>query len=92
MATKKQKNERKDMILKWVKFAAFILVILGGLNLLFMGLFELDIIGGIFGGSDSVASRVFYSFFGLGAVTLLTVVLIRAFSKEENKTGEKTSA
>ena len=46
-----------------------------------MGLFNFDIIGGLLGGSSSVAARVLYSLFGLGAVTLLTVVLIKVFAK-----------
>ena len=82
--TQQQKAEKRDAALKWLKFTAFILVIIGGINLLFMGLFELDLVGGIFGGTESVISRICYSLFGLGAVTLLTVVLVRAFSKNES--------
>ncbi|MCL2846488.1 MAG: DUF378 domain-containing protein [Firmicutes bacterium] len=69
-------------VIKWVKFISFGLLLLGGLNMLFMGLFDFDLVGGIFGGADSVASRVIYSLVGAAAVTLLTIILVRAFKQE----------
>jgi len=84
----------KMAVLRWVKFISFGILLLGGLNWLIIGLFEFDIIAGIFGGMESVASRVFYSFFGLAALTLLTIVLIKVFSKGnegQNTTKAKTA-
>ena len=75
----------KETIVKWVKFISFGFLLLGGLNWLFIGLFDFDLIGSIFGGSESVASRVLFTLFGLGALTLLTVVLMKAFSKQTGK-------
>jgi len=76
------KKERKETIMKWVMFVSFGLLLLGGLNMLFMGLFNINLIGGIFGGTDSAGARVCWSLIGLGAVALLTVVLMRASAKE----------
>jgi len=84
----------KMAVLRWVKFISFAILLLGGLNWLIIGLFEFDIIAGIFGGMESVASRVFYSLFGIAALTLLTIVLIKVFSKsadEATKTKTKTA-
>ena len=79
----------KVAIMKWVKFISFAFVLIGGINWLLIGLFEFDLFATMFGGMESVASRIFYVLFGLGAVVLLTTVLIKAFSKESKKT--KTS-
>lgn len=80
----------KEAVFKWVKFISFGILLFGGLNWLLIGLFETDIIAGIFGGMESVASRVFYSFFGLAAIILLAAVLWRAFAA--NQTKEQTAA
>jgi len=82
---------KKEVIMKWVMFVSFGLVLLGGLNMLFMGLFNINPIGAIFGGSDSVGARVIWSFVGLGAVALLSVVLIKAFSQPQQRTQTKTA-
>jgi len=82
----------KEAVLKWVKFISFVFVIIGGLNWLFMGLFDFDLVGGIFGGSESVASRIFYSLFGIGSVVLLTVVLIKVFANSKESESKKPKA
>ena len=77
-------------LMKWVKFVSFGFVLLGGLNWLLIGLFEFDLIGGIFGGGDSVVSRIIFSLVGIAAVTLLAIVLVKAFKKD--KAAPKTTA
>ena len=86
------KKSRKEAIMKWVMFVSFGLVLLGGLNMLFMGLFNLNLIGGIFGGSDSVGARVVWSLIGLGAVALLTVVIVKAFSSKPAQQTQQKAA
>ena len=88
--SKKESGFNKEAVLKWIKFISFIFVILGGLNWLFVGMFDFDIIGGIFGGQESVASRVFYSLFGIGSVVLLTLVLIKVFSNQKENAAAST--
>jgi len=46
---------------------AYILLAIGGLNWLLVGLFQWDI-GSIFGGMDSVVSRIIYILIGLSAI------------------------
>ncbi|MCL2850919.1 MAG: DUF378 domain-containing protein [Firmicutes bacterium] len=79
------KQTTRDNAFKWTKFIAFVLLILGGLNLLLMGLFNFNLIGGIFGGG--AVARIFYTLFGLGALVLLGVILAKVFSnaKEQHK-------
>lgn len=54
---------------KGLHMAAFTLVIIGGVNWLLVGLFQWDI-GAIFGGMDSLISRVVYVLVGAAAVYL----------------------
>jgi len=85
-----EKSTKQDII-RWIKFVAFALLIIGGLNYLLMGLFGFDLVGGMLGGRGTAASRIFYSLFGLGAATLLTIVLVKVFSKEERVNKQKAS-
>lgn len=47
---------------------ALLLLIIGGINWLLVGLFQYDLVAGIFGGQDSGASRVIYTLVGLCAL------------------------
>ena len=78
----------KKTVLRWVMFVSFAVLIFGGLNYLFMGLFQFDLFAELFGGMDAVASRVFYVMFGLAAATLTGIVLFKAFYGK----GEKAAA
>ncbi|OUN01669.1 MAG: DUF378 domain-containing protein [Paenibacillaceae bacterium ZCTH02-B3] len=44
------------------------LLIIGGLNWLLVGLFQFDLVASIFGGSDSLMSRIVYTIVGLCAL------------------------
>ena len=76
----------KNKLAKWINMTAFGLLMLGGLNFLLMGLFKFDMYAGMFGGSHSVTSRVFYSIFGISALVLLAAILWKAYM------GKKTVA
>ncbi|CEG29415.1 DUF378 domain-containing protein [Bacillus sp. B-jedd] len=63
--------------MKTLNLVALVLIIVGGLNWLLVGLFKWDLVGGIFGGMDSVIARIVYILVGLAAiysVKLLPVV------------------
>ncbi|MFC6334460.1 DUF378 domain-containing protein [Paenibacillus septentrionalis] len=47
---------------------ALTLLIVGGLNWLLVGLFQFDLVAAIFGGQDSVLSRIIYVIVGLCAI------------------------
>jgi len=47
---------------------ALILVIVGALNWLLVGLFQLDLVASIFGGTDSILSRIIYTLVGLAGI------------------------
>jgi uncharacterized protein len=55
-------------ILKTIDLIALTLIIIGGLNWLLVGLFEWDLVGGIFGGMDSALAKIVYVFVGLAAI------------------------
>lgn len=73
------------VVMKWVMFVSFSVLVLGGLNYLLMGLFEFDLFAEMFGGMDSIASRVFYLLFGLAAITLVVIVIWRTFYGKHTK-------
>ncbi|MRH44359.1 DUF378 domain-containing protein [Aquibacillus halophilus] len=54
--------------MKSLNLVAFILLIVGGLNWLLVGLFEWDLVGGIFGGMDSIIAKIVYILVGLAAI------------------------
>ena len=47
---------------------ALILVVIGAVNLGSMGLFHVDLLGSMFGGSFSMVSRIIYSVIGLAGL------------------------
>lgn len=53
---------------------ALILIIVGGLNWLLFGLFQWDLVGGIFGGMDSPVARIVYVLVGIAAIYALTLL------------------
>ncbi|UPM56355.1 DUF378 domain-containing protein [Gottfriedia acidiceleris] len=54
--------------MKTLNLLALVLIIVGGLNWLLVGLFKWDLVGGIFGGMDSVFARIVYILVGLAAI------------------------
>jgi len=82
-----KKVNKRENAFKWIKFVSFVLLIIGGINLLFMGLFNLNIIGGIFGGGAT--ARIFYTLFGLGALVLLGIILAKVFSRSRENHQEQ---
>ena len=53
---------------------SLVLVIIGAINLGSVGIFGVDIIGAIFGGSYSVMSRIIYTIIGLGGLWAITLL------------------
>ena len=54
--------------MKNLNAVALLLIIVGGVNWLLVGLFQWDLVGGIFGGMDSIIARVVYILVGLAAL------------------------
>ncbi|MGE6489804.1 DUF378 domain-containing protein [Paenisporosarcina sp. NPDC076898] len=59
--------------MKSLNVIALLLVIIGGLNWLLFGLFQWDLVGGLFGGMDSAIARVVYVLVGLAAIYCLSL-------------------
>jgi len=53
---------------------SLILVVIGAINLGSVGLFGVDIIGAIFGGSHMMLSRIIYTIIGLGGLWAITLL------------------
>lgn len=50
---------------------AFILVLIGAVNWLLVGLFQLDIAAALFNGMDSILSRIVYIIIGFAGLILI---------------------
>ncbi|WP_011580816.1 MULTISPECIES: DUF378 domain-containing protein [Chelativorans] len=59
-----------------------ILLIIGGLNWLLVGLFQVDLVASIFGGQEAAVSRVIYVLVGLSALWQL-MPLFKSFNEDE---------
>lgn len=59
-----------------------LLIIVGGLNWLLVGLFQLDLVAAIFGGQAAILSRIIYILVGLSALWQL-MPLVKSFSEDE---------
>lgn len=63
---------------------ALILMIIGALNWGLIGLFQFDLVAGIFGGMASVVSRIIYSLVGLAGVWGITMLFKRNSSDQQD--------
>lgn len=50
------------------------LVIIGALNWLLVGLFQFDVVAAVFGGVDSLVSRIVYVIVGLAGLYTITLL------------------
>lgn len=53
---------------------ALILVIIGALNWLLVGLFQYDLVAALFGGQESLISRIIYSLVGIAGIYSITLL------------------
>ncbi|NBI27670.1 DUF378 domain-containing protein [Chengkuizengella marina] len=58
--------------MKTCNVIALLLVIIGGLNWLLVGIFEWDLVAELFGGMDSIVSKIVYIIVGLSAIYSLS--------------------
>ncbi|HIY20439.1 MAG TPA: DUF378 domain-containing protein [Candidatus Flavonifractor merdigallinarum] len=63
---------------------ALILAIIGGLNWGSIGLFRFDLVAFLFGGSDSLISRIIYILVGVAALWCISLLF------RDTKAGERT--
>ncbi|RAP73361.1 DUF378 domain-containing protein [Paenibacillus montanisoli] len=54
--------------MKALNIVSLLVLILGGLHLLVIGLFEYDVVSEVFDGSDSVGAKIVYIIVGLAAL------------------------
>lgn len=63
---------------------ALLLSIIGGINWGLIGIFQFDLVAWLFGGQDSVVSRIIYALVGLSALWCITLLFRkRAFIEGE---------
>ena len=65
----------KSMKMSPIDWVAFILLVVGGLNLGLIGLLNTDVLASVLGGADSAILKVVYILIGLSALYKLVRVL-----------------
>ncbi len=68
---------------------ALILAIIGGINWGSIGLLQFDIVAWIFGGQDSVISRIIYTLVGIAAIWCISL-LFRDDEENDNNNKRKS--
>lgn len=56
---------------------ALLLSIIGGLNWGLIGIFQFDLVAWLFGGQDSIISRIVYTLVGLAAIWCISLLFRR---------------
>lgn len=75
---------RKLNALDWI---ALVVLIIGGVNWGLVGLFQFDLVATLFGGADSLLSRIVYILVGLSAVYIAVDSFSFAKRPSENRAG-----
>ena len=57
-----------------LKKICLILIIIGAINWAFVGLFDLDLVASIFGGSDALLARIIYIIIGIAGLIDLSIL------------------
>ncbi|XID94260.1 DUF378 domain-containing protein [Paenibacillaceae bacterium WGS1546] len=61
--------------MRTLNIVALCLLIVGGLNWLLVGLFEYDLVAGLFGGQTSALSRIVYVLVGISALYCIKLLV-----------------
>lgn len=70
--------------MKTINKIALILCIIGGLNWGLIGFFQFDAVAWIFGGQDSVASRILYVIIAIASVWCISIFFSEEFDSSKN--------
>ncbi|MBQ8749548.1 MAG: DUF378 domain-containing protein [Clostridia bacterium] len=62
--------------MKSLNLVSFIILAIGGLNWLSVGVFQFDIIAGIFGSTANIVSRILYILVGIATLYLIYVSIV----------------
>lgn len=62
--------------MNWLQRTALVLVIIGAVNWGLIGFFNFDLVATIFGGQQSMLSRIIYSLVGLSGLYALTILFL----------------
>ncbi len=57
-----------------LKKICLVLIIVGALNWAFVGLFELDLVATLFGGSDQLLARIIYIIIGIAGLVDISIL------------------
>lgn len=57
-----------------LKKICLVLIIIGAINWAFVGLFELDLVATLFGGSDAMLARIIYIIIGIAGLIDISIL------------------
>ena len=64
------------MFMKLMNLVSFIILAIGGLNWLSVGVFQFDIVAGVFGSTASIVSRIIYILVGIATLYLIYSAIV----------------
>ena len=64
----------KEEIMETLKKICLVLIIIGAINWAFVGLFEMDLVASIFGGSDELLARIVYIIIGIAGLIDISIL------------------
>ena len=64
------------MFMKLMNLVSFIILAIGGLNWLSVGVFQFDIVAGMFGSTASIVSRIIYILVGIATLYLIYSAIV----------------
>ena len=65
-----------------LKKICLVLIIIGAINWAFVGLFEVDLVASVFGGSDELLARIVYIIIGIAGIIDISILLKKRFINE----------
>ena len=57
-----------------LKKVCLVLIIIGAINWAFVGLFNIDLVASLFGGSDNIIAKIIYIIIGIVALVLIIII------------------
>ena len=68
---------KRGGIMETLKKICLVLIIIGAINWAFVGLFEVDLVASLFGGSDELLARLVYIIIGIAGLIDISILFDR---------------
>lgn len=70
-------RKSKEEIMDTLKKICLVLIIIGALNWAFVGLFDIDLVATVFGGTDNIIAKIIYIIIGIAGLIDISMLFDR---------------